>query len=286
MNEWFSVICLCDQLGVNSLLQKGLKYIRMNDTFDDALHFYNSKLEIRSVVELSDHFRSVLFLCFHNLVFVYETKIDMFLILPFYAVLEIVKDEKETLKDSEDLILSLCILWMMDGNGTKATDSEREEICASIRLSRLSTVFFLDIVPKLDWFEISKTDYEKVLKFRLMENFVSNEAFGPGIIYETDMLESKGSWYLPERGNAGMLQMDCVLVGHCIPETLIHEWIVSDTTFLQSHSKSVVWKGCVWKNTLLFDCHGTLYAKTACHVKMGGGQLFHVDQVFTGSVTQ
>ena len=110
MKDWFSVICLCDQLGVKSLIEEGMKYISINDTFDDALHFYNSKLEIRSVNELSRHFQSVLFLCFHNLVFIYETKIGMFLILPFYAVVEIVKDKKEMLKDSENLVLLLCIL--------------------------------------------------------------------------------------------------------------------------------------------------------------------------------
>ena len=36
----------------------------------------------------------------------------------------------------------------------------------------------------------------------------------------------------------------------------------------------------------MFDYYGTLYAKTECNVKMGGEELFPVDQVFTGSVTQ
>ena len=36
IKKWFSVICLCDKLGVKTLLEKGMKYIRMNDTFDDV----------------------------------------------------------------------------------------------------------------------------------------------------------------------------------------------------------------------------------------------------------
>ena len=286
MKDWFSVICLCDQLGVKSLIEEGMKYISINDTFDDALHFYNSKLEIRSVNELSRHFQSVLFLCFHNLVFIYETKIGMFLILPFYAVVEIVKDEKEMLKDSENLVLSLCILWMVDGNGKNATESEKEELCSLIRLSRLSSVFFMDIVPKLDWFKISKKEYEKIQKFRLMENFISNEAFGPGIIYDVDMLEMKDSWYLPDRSNSAALEMDSLSIGHCISEASIEEWVGSDRVFFESSVICVYWKGCFWKSVLMFDCYGTLYAKTECNVKMGGEELFPVDQVFTGSVTQ
>ena len=140
--------------------------------------------------ELSHHFQSVLFLCFHNLVFVYEKKIGMFLILPFYAVVEIIKDEKEILKDSENLILSLCILWMADGNGKNATVAQIDELCSLIRLSRLTSAFFMDIIPKLEWFNISRKEYERVQKFRLMESFISNEAFGPGMVYEVDMLEA------------------------------------------------------------------------------------------------
>ena len=286
MIDWFSVICLCDKLGVKTLLEKGMKYISVNDTFDDAVHFYNSNLEIRSVNELSHHFQSVLFLCFHNLVFVYEKKIGMFLILPFYAVVEIIKDEKEILKDSENLILLLCILWMADGNGKNATVAQIDELCSLIRLSRLTSAFFMDIIPKLEWFNISRKEYERVQKFRLMESFISNEAFGPGIVYEVDMLETKEVWYLPDRSNCNYGEMDSLLVGHNISENAIDDWMRGDDMFLESHSVCVYWKGCFWKNILLFDRQGTFYAKTECNVKMGGGEMFPVDQLFTGSVTQ
>ena len=83
-----------------------------------------------------------------------------------------------------------------------------------------------------------------------------------------------------------MGETDTLLVGHNISEAAIDEWMRGDDMFLESQSVCVYWKGCFWKNILLFDRQGTFYAKTECNVKMGGGEMFPVDQLFTGSVTQ
>ena len=291
LKQWFSIFAICDQLGVeNSIREKGMFIIRERKSLSDISEFYRCKPEILIVKELSDHFHNNLLSTFKYLIHIYESKLEKFVALPYLAVLEIIQDENVTMKDSENLILVLCMAWVNGEEGKKATKEQLKELCSFVRVSVLSTAFFMDILPRLDWFEMSAENYSKILKFRAMDTFIKYEAVGPARIFESEKndlsLEIPKHWFASDRSNMDSLDMDCLSFGMCIPDEHFYSWIEGWKPTFATKSSDFYWKGCFWNVCLTFDRMGALFMTTECNVKNGDGTWIPLDNLFTGTLTQ
>jgi hypothetical protein len=285
LKQWFSVFSICDQLGVeNTIKERGVAFLKEKTTLTDISEFYNSRPEIRIVKELSDHFQKSVLSNFKYLMHIYESKIERFVALPYWAVIEILRDDTVTVKDSENLLLVLCMAWVHGEEGKRASKEQLKEMCSYIRLSRLSTVFFMDVLPKLEWFDLSNENYNKVQKFRAMDTFIRYEAFGPGCIF--DSVDFSEHWYAPDRSNVNSVDMDCLVIGICIPEEHFFSWVEGWKLTLESKTMDFYWKGCFWNVSLSFDRTGSVFLTTECNVRYGDGTLVPLDHLFTGSLTQ